>query len=53
MMIIYGKEDTISVDLPRSLVEKIAFQMEEPDNDMDWYAIYSASLKAMLVKNGN
>jgi hypothetical protein len=39
--------DTISVDLPKDMVEKVAYLMQNLDDDGDYWTMYWACLKAV------
>lgn len=50
-MTVEVKNDTISVELPRELVEKTAFLMEPLNNDEDYWIMYWACLKALASRS--
>jgi hypothetical protein len=43
--------DMVSVELPRELVERVAFLMEPLDIDQDYWNMYWACLKALANRN--
>jgi hypothetical protein len=45
--------ETISVDLPKKLVQNVAYLMYQLNDDEDYWVLYSACLKAVAEEKSN